>query len=627
MGAADHEAEEPPRRHRRQPGLAGARRAGRRPRPGRSGRPGRSRPSRSTSSATWSLRRHVARSARLCSQSSAWACARSSARAVVARVGHAVILVPSCGARRDPRRPPSGGPAPRRTRRRLAPYVEPHLARRRRPASKHPVHDFLFSYYSQRPAQLLRWHPGYGVALVDARGVRRAEGLRPTAPSAGHRRTSRPSGRCSSRPTGCSSRPPSRPAHTGCFGLHEWAMVYRRGATRPGTPQPLRLGGAGTDTVVESHRIACSHFDAFRFFTDEARPRNTLSPGPDDRPDFEQPGCLHAGMDLYKHAFRLTPMVVLGPGRRLLRAGVGHPGARHARRAVRPDGRGARPHRRALDPGPDRDARGQAGVRRSSSGAFAERGAPLRQRLVEECERLLGAAGRWLSERSPTRATGRTLARGRGPVSPRSGAPTSRTPGRRRSCAQWSHEAARSRAAGDHPDAGATPATADPAREAAARGGHPLDLAVVPRRARDHDPVRVHQPPYYAPDPRCSDDRGFHHGIDVRMKCGTPLRAGRRGWVTGTEDLGPAYGSKVLRIRNYEHDWDVVIGHARRVLVEPRRPGPCRAADRTRRRERRAGRLPPPLREASRGRRPVDRGPTARGCWRCTAVGEHRCDV
>ena len=74
-------------------------------------------------------------------------------------------------------------------------------------------------------------------------------------------------------------------------------------------PQPLRLGGAGTDTVVESHRIACSHFDAFRFFTDDARPRNTLSPGPDDRADFEQPGCLHAGMDLYKHAFRLTPMI------------------------------------------------------------------------------------------------------------------------------------------------------------------------------------------------------------------------------------------------------------------------------------------------------------------------------
>ncbi|QBR94019.1 M23 family metallopeptidase [Nocardioides euryhalodurans] len=75
--------------------------------------------------------------------------------------------------------------------------------------------------------------------------------------------------------------------------------------------------------------------------------------------------------------------------------------------------------------------------------------------------------------------------------------------------------------------------------------------------------------PYYDADPRCKKQRGFHHGIDVAMKCGTPLRAGRRGWVVSSEGLGPAYGSKVLRIRNYTQEWDVVIGHARRVLVEP----------------------------------------------------------
>src|SRR5215208_8343706 len=46
-------------------------------------------------------------------------------------------------------------------------FIEPHLARRRE-GRKHPVHDFLFTYYSQRPAQLRRWHPGYGVALADA---------------------------------------------------------------------------------------------------------------------------------------------------------------------------------------------------------------------------------------------------------------------------------------------------------------------------------------------------------------------------------------------------------------------------------------------------------------------------
>ena len=102
----------------------------------------------------------------------------------------------------------------------------------------------------------------------------------------------------------------ARPAQLGCFGMHEWAMVYRLPADEVRHADwPLRLGSAGTDEVVESHRIGCSHFDAFRFFTDEARPFNRLDPRHDDRPAFEQPGCLHAGMDLYKHAFRLSPLV------------------------------------------------------------------------------------------------------------------------------------------------------------------------------------------------------------------------------------------------------------------------------------------------------------------------------
>ena len=102
----------------------------------------------------------------------------------------------------------------------------------------------------------------------------------------------------------------SRPAQLGCFGLHEWAMVH-------GIPAddvrhagwPLRLGSAGTDAVVERHGIRCSHFDAYRFFTDSASPRNALRPTRDSQVAMEQPGCLHAGMDVYKWAFKLTPLV------------------------------------------------------------------------------------------------------------------------------------------------------------------------------------------------------------------------------------------------------------------------------------------------------------------------------
>jgi hypothetical protein len=85
-------------------------------------------------------------------------------------------------------------------------------------------------------------------------------------------------------------------------------MVYRQPASEIRHAQlPLRLGSPGTDEVVESMGVRCGHFDAFRFFTPEARPRNELQPTRETQADFEQPGCLHANMDLYKWAFKLAP--------------------------------------------------------------------------------------------------------------------------------------------------------------------------------------------------------------------------------------------------------------------------------------------------------------------------------
>jgi hypothetical protein len=102
----------------------------------------------------------------------------------------------------------------------------------------------------------------------------------------------------------------SRPAHLGCFGMHEWAMVYglAEGEQRH-EDWPLRLGTRGTDAVVESQPVRCSHFDAFRFFTDAARPLNALQPSRSAQVALEQPGCLHATMDLYKWAYKLVPLV------------------------------------------------------------------------------------------------------------------------------------------------------------------------------------------------------------------------------------------------------------------------------------------------------------------------------
>ncbi|QZY28197.1 3-methyladenine DNA glycosylase [Nocardioides coralli] len=271
---------------------------------------------------------------------------------------------------------------------RLAPYVEPHLARRRE-GVKHPVHDFLFSYYSQRPAQLMRWHPGFGVALEDAPEYAGLKGYLVSTGSTDDRVGSTdvtvdPAYVAAQRSLVASIlrllvATASRPAHTGCFGLHEWAMVYRADETRH--PQPLRLGAAGTDTVVESHRIMCSHFDAFRFFTDEARPRNTVQPGRDDRPAFEQPGCLHAGMDLYKHAFRLTPMVSSDLVADCFELAWD----------IRELDMRAAPYDLAafgFEPVRIETVEGKREYAAAQQ-HFTERGAPLRQRLIDACERLL----------------------------------------------------------------------------------------------------------------------------------------------------------------------------------------------------------------------------------------------
>jgi hypothetical protein len=183
---------------------------------------------------------------------------------------------------------------------------------RRRGARTHPVEDFLFTYYMHSPAQLRHWHPGVGVVLEGASErslwscYRYADGAA-ALDLEGFMATHREAVTFVSR---LLSETAARPAQLGCFGLHEWAMVYRQapGQRRHGD-WPLRLGQSGTDEVVERHQIRCSHFDAFRFFTGPARPLNTLSPSRDSQSAMEQPGCLHGTMDLYKWAYKLSPAI------------------------------------------------------------------------------------------------------------------------------------------------------------------------------------------------------------------------------------------------------------------------------------------------------------------------------
>lgn len=264
-------------------------------------------------------------------------------------------------------------------------FVAPHLARRR-DRVKHPVHDFLFTYYAQRPAQLRRWHPGYGVRLADAPEYAGLKGYADGAVTEEHVASQRPLVEVLHRLLSATA---GRPANFGCFGMHEWAMVYRlsEDETRHAA-WPLRLGSEGTDAVVESHRIACSHFDAYRFFTPAAAPLNTLRPTSADRPAYEQPACLHAGMDLYKHAFRLTPMVSsdlvadcfeLARDIRVLDMRAAPYDLTGV--TIGPSGEPWTPVNVETPEG----KREYAELQRQ----FAERAAPIRERLTQECSRLL----------------------------------------------------------------------------------------------------------------------------------------------------------------------------------------------------------------------------------------------
>ncbi len=173
-----------------------------------------------------------------------------------------------------------------------------------------PVEDFLFTYYPFRLSALRRWTPGSGVALAEATEL--VDGRRFCAGADGLVRVAVPDGAQASRldfSLRLCRAVAARPAFFGCFGLHEWAMVFGEAEQRRHGAWPLRLGAEGTDAVVRALPIRCTHYDAFRFFTPGARPLNKLAPTLDARLENEQPGCIHVTMDLFKWCMKSQPWV------------------------------------------------------------------------------------------------------------------------------------------------------------------------------------------------------------------------------------------------------------------------------------------------------------------------------
>lgn len=254
--------------------------------------------------------------------------------------------------------------------------------RRARFGAAHPVWDFLFSYYSLRPRQIRRWHPGYGVTLAGD-GARQYLGRRGYGPQPDGVAVTDGYLRGRAETVGFVVRllraTAARPAQLNCFGLHEWAMVYQVDSVRH-DQVPLRLGAAATDAVVKSMPLRCSHFDAFRFFTPGAVPRNAVAPTRATQTSTEQPGCVHVNMDLYKWCYKLVPLV---DSELLLDCLELAAAARELDMRASPYG--LRAH--GYPPIPVEEPAGRAEYVRCQS-AIAQRAAPLREALLARCDLL-----------------------------------------------------------------------------------------------------------------------------------------------------------------------------------------------------------------------------------------------
>lgn len=193
----------------------------------------------------------------------------------------------------------------------LSSILDPYLEKRSRQL-KDPVLDFLFEYYPFRSAHLKRWSPGIGRSLKfnnpdtlpeisELTIDKNSAFLNPVLLS--NKRV-----RSAEWIVGMLKSSSQKKPLFGCFGMHEWAMVYRAENVRH-EQIPLRLSDKEVEEFVESRPLLCTHFDAFRFFTERAKPMNKNVLDRDNFEEMEQPGCIHTNMDLYKWSFKLYPWI------------------------------------------------------------------------------------------------------------------------------------------------------------------------------------------------------------------------------------------------------------------------------------------------------------------------------
>jgi hypothetical protein len=199
----------------------------------------------------------------------------------------------------------------------VSPITDAFL-KRREIGHTHPVYDFLFTYYSCSPQKLKQWVPSFEEELVFTESTREEypwltdywfsidRNVLSLNKERFHDNMRSQAQFIADLCENISKRTP----RFSCFGLHEWAMVYKSSQEDiRHRGYRLRLSPKELANFVESQVLCCSHYDAYRFFTPEARPLNVLNPQLETRLQMEQGGCVHANMDLYKWSTKLWPWI------------------------------------------------------------------------------------------------------------------------------------------------------------------------------------------------------------------------------------------------------------------------------------------------------------------------------
>ena len=200
------------------------------------------------------------------------------------------------------------------------PSVKTHLV------SDNPIYNFLHSYYKYSTADLKKYSPGMSVTMAGALPSAYSEILNEKfmtfSEIGGCYNASQfrqlAGGKYSleriTRDRDVLRSTSTKVPFFGCFGLHEWAMLYSGNGSATSRHQestPLRVDQQTIDAVVGvPGQLRCTHYDAFRFFQPAAKPINAVKTlSRENTPRHEQPGCIHANMDLFRYAYQLYPFV------------------------------------------------------------------------------------------------------------------------------------------------------------------------------------------------------------------------------------------------------------------------------------------------------------------------------